>query len=153
MSDVEVYKRIIKSNGLKITKQRLAVIDVLEKSKKEHLKAEEIFNELHKKHPEFGVATVYRTLHKLYDIGLLDKIRLEDGIARYELAHSMNPEHPEDRQKHHHFICSDCHTVISFDAELPESLRHKLEDEMGCDIVNHEIKVYGVCSKCKNKRK
>ena len=153
MSDLDVYKKIIKNNGLKITKQRLAVIDVLSQSKKEHLKAEEIFNELHQVHPEFGVATVYRTLHKLYDIGLLDKIRLEDGIARYELVHSVNPEHPEDRPKHHHFICSECHTVISFDAQMPRELHDKLEKNMDCRVDNYEVKVYGLCSECKSKRK
>ena len=61
----EKFKALLKSNGLKVTGQRLAVLEVLQQRVDEHLTAEEIFDLVRNDHPDIGLATVYRTIQLL----------------------------------------------------------------------------------------
>ena len=78
----EKFKALLKSNGLKVTGQRLAVLEVLQQRVDEHLTAEEIFDLVRNDHPDIGLATVYRTIQLLSDMGLIDKLSLDDGFTR-----------------------------------------------------------------------
>ena len=78
------FKKLLKERGYKLTPQRQAVLDIIIKHDGEHL-AQKKFMILLKKQPEIGLATVYRTLLLLDDMGLVDKLNLDDGLTRYEL--------------------------------------------------------------------
>lgn len=69
--------------GYKLTEQRQAVLDAIVKNKGSHLSSEEIFKLVKKTHPEIGLATIYRTLPLLEEMGLISKIHLDDDYIGY----------------------------------------------------------------------
>ncbi len=64
----EQFKSLLKQNGLKVTTQRVAILEVLNSRPGKHLTAEEIYDYVRKKYPEIGIATVYRTIQNVVGI-------------------------------------------------------------------------------------
>lgn len=141
----ENFKDLLKSHGLKVTNQRIILLEALDNHKGEHLTPEEIYEIVKEEHPEIGLATVYRTIQLLCQLNLVEKVVLVDGIIRYEMVEM-------DREKahhHHHIICLDCGSVQSFEDDLLEDLESAISEKTGFSVVNHEVKFYGYCDKCK----
>ena len=109
--DREQFKRILKENGLKVTRQRLVVLEAISSCPEEHLSADEIFALVKVDCPEIGLATVYRTIQLLSELHLIDRINFDDGYVRYEMGSAFDRE---QKHHHHHLICSNCGKVISF---------------------------------------
>lgn len=145
----ERFKELLKSNGLKVTTQRIAILDVLQNRPDTHLTAEEIYECVKQKHPEIGLATVYRTIQVLSELHLIDKLNLDDGFVRYEIGKASG-EYQEHH--HHHLICLDCGKVLSFEDDMLESLEARIRDAMDFQIVDHEVKLFGYCKECRNKK-
>ena len=78
----EDFKKILKEKGLKVTRQRLVVLEVLAGNAEEHLTAEEIYDRVKADNPDIGLATVYRTVQLLLELELIDRISLDDGFIR-----------------------------------------------------------------------
>lgn len=86
--------------------------------------------------PGLGVATVYRTLKKLVEEGILRPVELPGAPNRYELA---------GLDHHHHFCCRACDRV--FDVEgCPDRVSELVPS--GFELEEHEVVLYGVCSSC-----
>jgi len=136
------FKTVLKENGYKLTPQRKATLEVLLNNQGEHLSTEEIYTEVRKTHPEIGLATVYRTMLLLEDLGLLIKHNFEDGRNRYELSH------PDEDHDHHHLICLKCGRVSEVEEDLLGSLEEIVENKHGFKVINHKVKFYGHCSNC-----
>lgn len=145
----ENFKEILKSHGLKVTNQRVILLEALSKHKGEHLTPEEIYEIVKEEHPEIGLATVYRTIQLLCQLELVEKVVLVDGIVRYE----MTERDRGSAHHHHHIICLDCGNVESFEDDLLENLESAIAKKTGFEVVNHEVKFYGYCNKCKEKHK
>lgn len=145
----ENFKEILKSHGLKVTNQRVILLEALSKHKGEHLTPEEIYEIVKEDHPEIGLATVYRTIQLLCQLELVEKVVLVDGIVRYE----MTERDRGSAHHHHHIICLDCGNVESFEDDLLENLESAIAKKTGFEVVNHEVKFYGYCNKCKEKHK
>lgn len=139
-------KEILKKKGLKVTTQRLLVLNVLAQSRDSHLTAEEIYDLVKVDYPEIGLATVYRTIQLLWELNLIDRVNLDDGYARYEMG-AMDGT--ESKHHHHHLICLSCGQVFSFEGDLLENLEKKIEEARGFQVVDHEVKLYGYCEECK----
>ena len=146
----ERFKTLLKQNGLKVTTQRVAILEVLSNRPDEHLTAEEIYDCVKEMFPDIGLATVYRTIQVLSELKLIDKLNLNDGYTRYEIGKEGldNSSH-----HHHHLICLDCGQVLAFQDDLLERLEAKIEETMGFTVVNHEVKLYGTCLDCKQHNK
>ncbi len=138
--------------GYKITIPRQAVLDVLTKTE-EHLSAEEIYQNLHKVYPAVGLASVYRTLELLVQMGIVAKFDFGDGKSRHELA-----EGPKGARHHHHLICTMCSRVVDYtdfideEKELLNKTEKGLSKKYDFDIKHHFIQFYGLCDRCKNKK-
>lgn len=146
MSDTqEKFKALLKQNGLKVTIQRVAILEVLNSRPGIHLTAEEIYDFVKEKYPEIGMATVYRTIQMLSDLNLIDKLLLDDGYVRYEIS-KLSTE--ETAHHHHHLICLDCGSIYAFQDDLLEVLESRIKDTLGFDVVDHKLKLYGHCKKC-----
>lgn len=144
----EKFKALLKTKGLKVTVQRLAVLNILKERDDEHLTAEEIYDLVKKNHPEIGLATVYRTIQLLSDMGIIDKLSLDDGFTRYEMGKSLSSGH-----RHHHLICLSCNKIFSFEKDFMEPLENEIEKVTGFRVVNHEAKLFGYCKECNNNTK
>jgi len=128
-----------RDSGLKLTPQRLAILEYLDGNKK-HPSAEDVYKAVSKKFPTMSLATVYNTLMTLKQRGLVKELTMDPLKMRFD---------PQPTP-HHHLICMDCRKIIDihsrFKIPLPE------EENEGFEIVGNHIEFYGRCSKCKNKK-
>lgn len=142
----EQFKELLKKNGLKVTNQRIEILEVLSSRPGEHLTAEEIYDVVREKYQDIGLATVYRTIQMLSELDLIDKLNLDDGYVRYEIS---NKHHEEGGHHHHHLICLDCGNIYTFQDDLLETLETRIGESLGFDVVDHEVKLYGHCKNCR----
>lgn len=138
--------QLLKAKGYKITSQRKAVLDVVMEHDGEHLSSQEIYDLVKKRCPDVGVATVYRTLPVLEELGYVYAVDLEDGCTRYEL-HREGQTH-----RHHHLLCEKCGSITEVKDDLLDEIEKKIYKNYGFTIKDHRVKFYGICSKC-NKEK
>ncbi|MBD3878339.1 MAG: transcriptional repressor [Quinella sp. 1Q5] len=141
---VEDLRGKLSAGGYKTTPQREEILKIfVEYSEWHHMSAEDIYNILRKKDSEIGLATVYRALDLLSELGILVRMDFGDGCARYEL----NTTDPKVHH-HHHLICLKCKKVIEFEEDLLDELEADIADKSGFQILNHEVKFFGYCSDC-----
>ncbi len=138
---------LLKAKGLKVTHQRLRVLEVLADHKDSHLTAEDIYEFVKEDCPEIGLATIYRTVQLLLEMQLVERINLDDGCVRYEIGEAYGGRH-----HHHHLICKNCGKVISYRDDLLDVLEQHIMDEVGFKVLDHELKFYGQCKDCINKQ-
>ena len=142
------FKKILKEKGLKITKQRMVVLKALASCEDKHLTAEEIYEIVKADFPEIGLATVYRTIQLLVELDLVESIQLGDGYVRYEIGKFQG----EETHYHHHLICLECGKIISFRDDLLDELEARIMESASFQVINHEVKLYGYCKECLEKR-
>ena len=143
----EKFKEMLKEKGLKVTNQRLLVLEVLADHRDKHMTAEDIYELVKEDCPEIGLATIYRTVQVLLDLHVIDKVTFDDGFTRYEL----NGEESASGHRHHHAICTGCGKVYSLESDLLDSLEEEVMEKLGFLVTNHEVKLYGLCSECRKK--
>lgn len=145
MENTRDFPGLLKEKGLKCTRQRLAVLQVLEDSADNHRTAEEIYDLVKKNHPDIGLATVYRTLQLLSELQVIDKVNLDDGCIRYELGR----EYDFKKHHHHHLICLSCGKIVSYEDDFLEALEAHILESTGFEVADHEVKLYGYCRACR----
>ena len=146
--DREEFKRRLKEKGLKITNQRLMVLETLGLSSSQHLTAEQIYDKVKADNPEIGLATVYRTIQVLLELHLIDRVNFDDGSERYEIVRMGTKG---ARHHHHHLICINCGKVFEFEEDMMEGLETEIEKKTGFHVIDHEVKLYGYCKECGGK--
>ena len=129
MSDLE--KRCVEA-GLKMTGQRRAILDVLGKAK-DHPSVEDVYERAKKLDESISIATVYRTLSLLDELDLVIRHEFQEGYSRYEL----NWDH------HHHLVDLDTGKVIEFQNDEMERLKIQIAKELGYELVDHRLELYG----------
>ncbi len=136
-------KEMLKEEGYKLTTQRQAILNVIVENQDKHLSPEEIYDIVKLKHPDIGIATVYRTLQLLEKFNIVYRVNFDDGYNRYELNYDSESHH------HHHLICLKCGKVIEVKLDLLETLENEIEKENGFKIMDHNVKFFGYCSECR----
>lgn len=144
----EKFINLLRERGLKVTNQRIGVLETLASQPDKHLTAEEIYDKVKQEYPEIGLATVYRTIQLLLELHLIDKISLDDGCVRYEIART---DSDATKHHHHHLVCLSCGNVFSFEDDLLEELENKIKEKTDFRVVDHEVKLYGYCRECADK--
>ena len=145
----EKFKEMLKEKGLKVTNQRILVLEVLSEYKDRHMTAEDIYELVKEDYPEIGLATIYRTLQLLLEMQLVDRINLDEGFVRYEIGEALEGKN-EGKHHHHHLICKTCGKILPFKDDLLDELERHIEEEAGFHVLDHELKFYGQCRECRN---
>ncbi|MDP4177516.1 MAG: Fur family transcriptional regulator [Bacillota bacterium] len=143
---IDKLKNNLKEKGYKLTPQRRAIVDIIIRNEGKHLTAEELYDLVKVDCPEIGLATVYRTVQMLEEIGIICRLELDDGCNRYELVHE------EENHRHHHLICTECGKLIEVEDDLLDLLEHNIEEKYGFKVKNHSVKFYGICKECSQKQ-
>lgn len=126
---IEDIRKILVDNDLKITPQRLAVLEQVTKQR-EHPSAEKIIQMVRRRNPNISVGTVYKILDTFVDHGLISKVKTDRDIMRYEAV----------KEKHHHLYCSDSDRIEDFyDEELTRMIEQYLEKKNIPDFEIEEI--------------
>jgi Fur family ferric uptake transcriptional regulator len=144
--EIERLKNNLKEKGYKLTPQRRSIIDSIIKNEGNHLTTEELYDLVKVECPEIGLATVYRTVQLLEDIGIVCKLDLNDGCNRYELIHE------DENHQHHHLICTICGKVIEVQGDLLEGMENEIQKTYNFEVRNHSLKFYGLCNECAIKK-
>lgn len=147
--DQERFKDLLREKNLKVTSQRLLVLEIMAVHPGEHLTVEEIHALARATHPDIGIATIYRSVQVLQELHIIDKVSFGDGYARYELGEG----NCEDKPHHHHAICRDCGRIWSFEDDLLEAVEQALFERKGFQVLDHDVKFYGYCRECRNYNK
>jgi Fur family ferric uptake transcriptional regulator len=134
------YEAQLREAGLRMTKQRLAIVQVLAETN-DHPDANEIFYRAFSKDPSISLSTVYRTMRILEQSGTIHRHAFDDGRARFEHA---------GQEHHDHLIDIETGKVIEFRSDKIEQLQAEIARELGYDIVRHKLELYGVASKAKS---
>lgn len=118
--------------GLKMTGQRKTILKVLGKSE-DHPSVEEVYDRAKKMDKSISIATVYRTLSLLDELDLVIRHEFQEGYSRYEL----NWDH------HHHLVDLETGKVVEFQNEELEKLKVKIAKDLGYELVDHRLELYG----------
>ncbi|MBL3594425.1 transcriptional repressor [Rhodovulum sulfidophilum] len=119
-------------HGLRITGQRRVILEVLDASG-DHPDVEELHRRVAAIEPGINIATVYRTMNKLAEKGLIERHMFEDGRLRYE---------PAPEQHHDHFINLETGEVVEFRSDEIERLQEEIARKHGFEIVSHKLELY-----------
>ncbi|MGK9169436.1 transcriptional repressor [Inquilinus limosus] len=120
------------SAGLKMTDQRRVILQVLTESL-DHPSVETVYHRAREIDPSISIATVYRTLHLLDELNLVQRHDFNENYSRFE----VNLEH------HHHLIDLETGEVIEFKDQELEALKEKIARRLGYELVDHRLELYG----------
>lgn len=119
---------------------RTAVVDLLA-GEDCCLTAHEIFDALRAEQRKAGLASVYRALDVLLRLGLVYRLDLGGGMARYEAARTTD--------HHHHIVCLDCGRVSAFDDRALERALERVAERQDYVIDDHDVVLRGRCTDCR----
>jgi Fur family ferric uptake transcriptional regulator len=126
-------EQLCTDKGLRMTDQRRIIARVLSEAT-DHPDAEELYRRAATLDPHISIATVYRTVKLFEDAGILERHDFRDGRARYE-------EVPDSH--HDHLIDVQSGKVIEFRNEEIEKLQKRVAEELGFELVDHRLELYG----------
>ena len=130
----------LKANGYRLTTPRRVVVKTIASS--DHvLNPFEVFELARNDYPGLGLVTVYRTLEKLKELNLIQRVHQPSGCQSFVVAH---PGHE------HILICDICGRVDFFreDLEGTNILMEQVGGESGFEITNHWLQLFGFCKDC-----
>ncbi|MFQ5547346.1 MAG: ferric iron uptake transcriptional regulator [Woeseia sp.] len=123
----------LRKAGLKVTLPRLKILEILEKSERRHLSAEDIYRELLDMGEDIGLATVYRVLTQFETAGLVTRHNFESGHSVFEM---------DEGEHHDHMVCVETGEVVEFINEEIERLQHEIAREHNFEIIDHSLVLY-----------
>jgi len=142
LEEVKYTKNKLMEKGYRLTVQRKAIVNAIIENKFDHLSIKDIYDLVKITIPDIGIATVYRTVLLLKEIGFLHEINLGDGFTKYEII-------PIGSKGYHpHLICLNCKNIIEIEAELLSKVERTIENNNKFKINNYNIIFYGLCSVC-----
>lgn len=141
---LERFKRVLRDNGLKYTKQREVLLQTLYNNS-EHFTPEQLYLYIKERYPglNVGIATVYRSLNLLEESGMVTSISFGAQGKKFELA---------NKPHHDHMICRQCGVIVEFEDRIIEKRQLAIAKEHGFKLTGHIMQLYGVCGEC-NKQK
>ena len=125
----------LKSSGLKVTPQRVAIIEYL--SEYGHLSIAKMYELVKEKFPSISLATIYKNVNAMIDNGFLKEVKIIGQDSRYELNYG----------EHSHVVCKKCGKVVDIEMESSELLKEAGEkSKMSVD--SSSMVFYGICEEC-----
>ena len=125
------------------TKQQERMVRFIFESQHNHFDADQLIDDMKRAGLPVSRATVYRTLTKLVDAGLL---------RRLELGPSMFYEHDYGYPPHEHLVCQQCGKVIEFQNSALDSIIRDVGREHAFHTSGHTFIVRGTCAECNRAR-
>lgn len=133
-------KKTLKDFGLRMSKQRIAVLEFFEENKTGHFSLNEIYERIFQKNKNISFTSVYRTCKLLEKLGLIRQISFEERHIHYES--NLTP--------HLHYQCLICGKILEKDPEWLKQWKGELESKDFL-ITSYRVQIYGICKECQNK--
>lgn len=123
-----------------MTATRKAVVRALLEANDHHLTAADVTAAVRDLDPEFQESTVYRTLDRLVDLGIVDHVHIGHGAAVYHLT--------DEGHRHHHLVCNECGRVIEVPPSLLDDIARRVERDYGFVLEAEHFALSGTCAEC-----
>ncbi|MFC1946251.1 Fur family transcriptional regulator [Chloroflexota bacterium] len=133
---VVASKSKLRETGLRVTRQRAVILDIIGKG---HLAADEIYLRARKKEPRLNLSTVYRTLQKLKEQGLVEEIHLDGSHHHYEV---------KPVSEHYHLVCLSCGRVQEIHYPFLRNLKKQVPEARDFALTETEVRLAGYCQDC-----
>jgi Fur family ferric uptake transcriptional regulator len=133
-------RRKLRNEGARRGGARHAVIGLLAHQRC-CLSAQEIWEKLRNRGDRPSLASVYRALELLHELGLVQRVDVGGGVARFEPA-LPGGDH------HHHVVCDRCGRIAAFEDERLEKSIAALADRLRHRVSAHEVVIRGACPRC-----
>ena len=121
------------------TKQRSLIWDVLARVDGQHLSVAEVETAVREGGSPLHRATIYRTLDRLVDDGLLVRTNLGPDRSTYEIA----------EEHHHHLVCEECGRTDHVPHDLVRGAISSIEQRSGFDLASARLSLHGLCRDCR----
>lgn len=131
--------QLLRSADQRATPQRVMILSVLHEADT-HLTADEVFQRLGPVSSALNRSTVYRTLERFRDAGIVSETDLGGGVRVFEL---LAPH------RHHHLICHQCNGMIEMDDNAVEAMRAEIRARYGFEPQVDHLAIWGLCAHCK----
>jgi len=137
----EELKTKLRQEGHRMTPQRLALLRLLSASKG-HPSAACLHERMKEQFPTTSLATVYKTLAMLKDMGEVLELGFSDDDNRYD---GKRP------RPHPHLVCVRCCKIVDLEMDVVQGLEREVAELSDYQIVGRRLDVYGVCPDCQSK--
>ena len=137
MDDEELIN-LFRDKGFKVTVQRLAICKYVLTSE-DHPSADQIYQALKIDYPTISLGTIYKTLHLMKDLNLIQELGFKDGSIRYD----------PDMALHINMVCSKCGKIHDYKAEKVEKLWSAILSDLEIKPKGQRIDIYYECDDCK----
>lgn len=146
----EEASQVLAGAGLRVTRPRRAVVELLERSR-EPLDAAQVHRELRSMGIHVDRASVYRVLSVLEEQGLVHRVLSTNGfMACHPPAHVHlgRQGEPPDASCHHHVMCRACHKTIEIHCDGMAELLAAVQASTGFKVERHALEIGGLCAAC-----
>lgn len=130
----------LKEHEFRLTPQRMAVLKILAGGNG-HPSVEQIYEQVHRDFPTTSIATVYKTVAMLRELGEVLELGFPDGSNRYDGCKPYS---------HPHVICTRCRTILDLDLTGLKDLTREISAETGFRISTHRVDFFGLCRTCQD---
>jgi len=130
--------RVLKGKGCRLTPQRLALLKIIAKSAG-HPSIEQIYEQLKANFPTTSLATVYKTINLLREVGEV----LELNVANLGTRYDGNKPYP-----HPHVICTKCGQILDPEFAATAEIAQAMAKQTGYQITHHQLNFFGLCPRC-----
>ncbi len=128
----------LKERGQRITPQRLAILRILAGSEG-HPSVEGIYDVVVRDFPTTSLATVYKTVTLLKELGEVLELEFSQGSNRYDGSKPF---------PHPHVVCTRCKRIVDPDLASLSAMTAEVAKQTGFKVVNHRLDFYGLCPGC-----
>jgi Fe2+ or Zn2+ uptake regulation protein len=142
MKPTDLWIESMQQSGCRITSPRRTIIEILLTSQ-QALEPLQIYDLGRARHPGMGLVTVYRTLEKLEDLGLIQHVHRDDGCHMVMKAASGHE---------HYLICTSCGRTTLFKGDDLSKLIANVEGNSGYQVRDHWLQLFGVCPTCQSQQ-
>jgi Fur family ferric uptake transcriptional regulator len=139
MNRVDHWVKILQDNGCRITAPRRAILQVVAGSTRA-LQPADVYELSRVKQPGIGLVTVYRTLERLEELGLIQRVHRDDG------CHMLMPA---ANGHEHYLVCTHCGRTILFEGDDLGALFSRVETRTGYQVSDHWLQLFGTCPQCR----
>ncbi|MGM0547858.1 MAG: Fur family transcriptional regulator [Bacillota bacterium] len=142
---IKKVKNLFSKAGYHFTEQRSFICQELWKSRKHYFTKKEIFEYLKKRTDKISLATVYRAIDSLENLGILRKAIIKNRVIKYKVCFDLGEE------VHGHLICKNCNEIIKLESKNLKNLIAEVQADYNFEIDNQIINFNGCCKKCQQK--
>ena len=135
---LEQMIRVLKDEGCRLTPQRLTMLRILAKSAG-HPSAEQIYEQIRADYPTTSLATIYKTLSLLKNMGEVFEVTFASEGSRYD----GNKPYP-----HPHVICTKCGQILDPKFEAMAGISQEIARQTGYKITHQQLNFFGLCPEC-----